>query len=208
MEAERNLQENSANSGTATDENGEKVLQREFVFYQVNDKITDSVKEELSKKDPGLKVSQETSLDIQYNQDNNAFELSTLKAAPGEETVAFVDPSATPVIADTNNETEVAKAVTTVVNGVLAKAAEFMTKRMDDLESVSGVRLNQTDSTNGTTTIYVDQPEDIGKLCANVDDKTLSCDTRALSSSAINLAAPEEGQKVEARPTIVVYIDM
>lgn len=47
--------------------------------------------------------------------------------------MAFVDPKDTPVIADTDNETEVAKAVTVVVKGVLEKAKEFLTKRMDDL---------------------------------------------------------------------------
>lgn len=73
---------------------------------------------------------------------------------------------------------------------------------------MSEVDLAQKDPTNGTTSIYMDQPEDIGKLCSNVDDQTMRCDQKALSSSAIDLAPPEDGETIDGRPTIVVYIDM
>jgi hypothetical protein len=79
---------------------------------------------------------------------------------------------------------------------------------MADLEETSKVYLSQTDISNGTTSIYIDKPEDIGKLCANVNDGVITCDSRALASEAINLTPPRPGDNAEPSAALVVLIDV
>jgi hypothetical protein len=158
------------------------------------------------KDDPNVKVDQDVGMDIKFNNEIGAFVFA--KAEPNNtESVNFFNPSNIPALANANNDAEVAKAVATIITAILAKAKEFLLKRIPDLQAASHVELTQTDPTNGTTTLYVDTAEDIGKLCTNVDDTTLRCDSRAISSSAINVAPPPDGQEAPVRPMLVVHMD-
>lgn len=71
------------------------------------------------------------------------------------------------------------------------------------MQSAANVELPPLEPTNGTPSIYVDQPEDMGKLCEIIDG-TYRCDGRIVSSDLINIAAPANSANVLPVPTIVV----
>lgn len=177
-----------------------------MTFYNIDAKITETVKQLLKNTDQNVKVAQSVTLDIQYNKDTNAFEFVSQPTTV--EGVAFVDPKTTPVISDLNNETEVAKCVTEIINAVIVKAKEFLSKRLGELAKATNAPLVQTDTSFNTTSIYVNQPEDIEKLCVNINDNTLRCDVKALSSTAINVAPLKDGQNVDQNPSIVIHVDI
>lgn len=149
-------------------------------------------------------MTQETCFDLQHIKDINAFEFvqktpntGVLKAA------VLYDPATTPIINDPKNETEVALVIGKIALEIIKKVKEFFKKRLPALQSAANVELPPLEPTNGAPSIYLNEAEDVGKMCEIIDG-VYRCDHRIVSSDLINLAAPNSNANVVPVPTIVV----
>lgn len=152
------------------------------------DKLAAILKKEIAKLDPKSKVDQAVCHDMKYNNDKAALEFTPTNNAEPPQTVPFFDPSMIPQIKDFSNETEVAEAAAAIVLKIIAKAKEFFSKNIKQLQQVAEVSLSESQPNVGSTTIYRDQPEDIEKLCPSVSDTVIRCENRVFDSKAINIA--------------------
>lgn len=107
---------------------------KQFVFYEVVDKLTAILKKEIAKMDPKSKVDQAVCHDMKYNKEKSALEFTPTSNAEPPQTVPFFDPSMIPQIKDFTNETEVAEAAASIVLKIIAKSKEFFSKNIQKLQ--------------------------------------------------------------------------
>lgn len=107
---------------------------KQFVFYDVVDKLAAILKKEIAKMDPKSKVDQAVCHDMKYNKEKAALEFTPASNAEAPQTVPFFDPSMIPQIKDFTNETEVAEAAASIVLKIIAKAKQFFSKSIKKLQ--------------------------------------------------------------------------
>lgn len=107
---------------------------KQFVFYDLVDKLADILKKAIAKMDPKSKVDQAVCHDMKYNKEKAALEFTPVSNAEPAQTVPFFDPSMIPQIKDFTNETEVAEAAASIVLKIIAKSKEFFSKNIKKLQ--------------------------------------------------------------------------